>query len=61
MLRLVLLPAGKCDAEELQPLQGRAAERILFQVLDVRGKHVLSNGCFDTTRWASYCAVEQRP
>ena len=30
--------------------QGRAAERILFQCLDVAGKTVLSNTLFDTTR-----------
>jgi len=30
--------------------QGRAAERILCEVFDLRGKTVLSNGLFDTTR-----------
>ena len=50
---MTLLHAGEDSAEGLQLVQGRAAERILFQVLDVRGKHVLSNSCFDTTRWSS--------
>jgi len=30
--------------------QGRAAERILFESLDVRGRRVLSNTLFDTTQ-----------
>ena len=47
--------------EELYLMQGRAAERILFQVLDVRGKHVLSNSCFDTTRLVSFSYCQACP
>ena len=38
--------------------QGRAAERILFQALEVGGKLMLSNSFFDTTRWYMWLPQE---
>ncbi len=53
--------------------QGRGAERILFSGLDVKGKRIIANTHFDTTRsalslfsltrmvsWAPQCAAQEQ-